>query len=498
MAELTHEENATVIPGSGGKLWLDPISYVPSHDLDGNLTTDARWNYKWNGENRLVEMTTNLSSGQPWMRLTFAYDWQGRRVRKKVETGSLSSPSTEEDLRFLYDGWNLIAEYDSLSVGQMSLKSSFLWGPDVSGISQGAGGVGGLVAVVSEEENYQPSYDGNGNIISWLNEAGAVVQRNDYDPFGNLISKNGSVEDLNFGFSTKYTDEETGLAYYGYRYYDPVIGRWPSRDPIGERGGVNLYGFVENSPIQKSDYLGLSSERTAVSLLLIMGPHDKRDGENNPVGAMPSAHPAFRYLDQSVLDSNHSFYRIDTKVIGAFIGQNKRSFTNQLNAMVEQWQKKNNRDCCHYFKGKVHPKPNQNSLHGKEVNNILRDSKEDLVVLAAHSGDVSDGGKGLMFRIDKPYYEDGYDPEDYNESFPPWDPKIYNGEWMGKYPLSYLLHGVAREEIKVFTCNGGRIDTRIGKIKVVPLGNPDTKNKSGELGDALQKLVFSACDACLE
>ncbi|MFC0017456.1 RHS repeat domain-containing protein [Roseibacillus persicicus] len=257
LVELTLEENATAIPGSGGKLWLDPISYVPSHDLDGNLTTDARWNYKWNGENRLIEMTTNLSSGQPWMRLTFAYDWQGRRVWKRVETGSSSNPSTEEDLHFLYDGWNLIAEYDSLSTGQMSLKSSFLWGPDVSGSSQGAGGVGGLVVVISEDENYQPSYDGNGNIISWLNESGAVVQRNDYDPFGDLISKHGSVEDLNFGFSTKYTDEETGLAYYGYRYYDPVTGRWLSRDPIEERGGINLYGMVGNNAVGKWDVLGM-------------------------------------------------------------------------------------------------------------------------------------------------------------------------------------------------------------------------------------------------
>jgi hypothetical protein len=47
-----------------------------------------------------------------------------------------------------------------------------------------------------------------------------------------------------------------GVAYYGYRYYDPVTGRWPSRDPIGERGGVNLYGFVENNAVSFWDLLG--------------------------------------------------------------------------------------------------------------------------------------------------------------------------------------------------------------------------------------------------
>ena len=57
-------------------------------------------------------------------------------------------------------------------------------------------------------------------------------------------------------FSTKYFDPETAFSYYGYRYYDPVTGRWPSRDPIGERGGLNLYGFVGNEPINSFDLLG--------------------------------------------------------------------------------------------------------------------------------------------------------------------------------------------------------------------------------------------------
>jgi len=47
-----------------------------------------------------------------------------------------------------------------------------------------------------------------------------------------------------------------GVTYYGYRYYDPVTGRWPSKDPIAERGGVNLYGFVYNSPLSWLDVLG--------------------------------------------------------------------------------------------------------------------------------------------------------------------------------------------------------------------------------------------------
>jgi uncharacterized protein RhaS with RHS repeats len=50
---------------------------------------------------------------------------------------------------------------------------------------------------------------------------------------------------------------ETGLYYYGYRYFDPLTGRWMSKDPIGEEGGLNLYGFVGNDEINTIDYLGL-------------------------------------------------------------------------------------------------------------------------------------------------------------------------------------------------------------------------------------------------
>jgi len=59
--------------------------------------------------------------------------------------------------------------------------------------------------------------------------------------------------------STKYSDDETDLVYYGYRYYSPEMGRWPSRDPIGEDGGENLYSFSLNAPGCFFEYLGLSS-----------------------------------------------------------------------------------------------------------------------------------------------------------------------------------------------------------------------------------------------
>lgn len=85
-----------------------------------------------------------------------------------------------------------------------------------------------------------------------------VTAQYEYDAYGQLIRAAGTFADANpFRFSTKYYDEETRFYYYGYRYYDPYNGRWLSRDPIGKAGGLNLYGFVGNDPVNRWDYLGL-------------------------------------------------------------------------------------------------------------------------------------------------------------------------------------------------------------------------------------------------
>jgi RHS repeat-associated protein len=75
---------------------------------------------------------------------------------------------------------------------------------------------------------------------------GAVAAHYEYDPYGNTIAKSGALADVNpFRFSTKYFDSETSFYYYGHRYYSTGLGRWISRDPLGEE--VFLRGYVEAS-----------------------------------------------------------------------------------------------------------------------------------------------------------------------------------------------------------------------------------------------------------
>jgi RHS repeat-associated protein len=84
-----------------------------------------------------------------------------------------------------------------------------------------------------------------------------VTAQYEYSPFGEVLSSTGTAASANpMRFSTKYQDTETGLYYYGYRYYNPSTGRWLNRDQIEEIGGENLYAFCHNSPVLYFDYLG--------------------------------------------------------------------------------------------------------------------------------------------------------------------------------------------------------------------------------------------------
>ncbi len=241
-----------------------PESYV--HDADGNLTQDGLWNYSWDAENRLtrIETRTNaITDSSYWQRVNPDYDYQTRRVRKQAFTWNLGlgSWNLASSLRYFYDGWNLVGQVDEVT----GTRLSFVWGTDLSGSMQGAGGVGGLKAMIVHNGalagTYFYSYDGNGNIAALINAAdGAEAARYEYGPFLELIRATGPLVHLNpFRASTKYQDEETDLLYYGYRYLSTVTGRWLGRDPIGENAGPNIYGFLFNESLGLVDTDGRES-----------------------------------------------------------------------------------------------------------------------------------------------------------------------------------------------------------------------------------------------
>ena len=217
----------------------------------------------------MIRMTTRSDVPGPHYQLTFQYDWMGRRIRKTVV--DLDTGQTISDLIFLYDGWNLIAEVNA-QTGE--LIRTYVWGLDLSGTFQGAGGIGGLLWVNVETGSHAgrnfAAYDGNGNVMGLVSASdGSVVAQYEYGPFAEPLRATGLLAGDNpIRFSTKYTDSETGLVYYGYRYYSPSLGRWLRRDPIDTEAKVEKekeigvrknfgYRFVGNRPMDRTDFLGL-------------------------------------------------------------------------------------------------------------------------------------------------------------------------------------------------------------------------------------------------
>ncbi|MBL9170755.1 MAG: RHS repeat-associated core domain-containing protein [Verrucomicrobiales bacterium] len=100
----------------------------------------------------------------------------------------------------------------------------------------------------------------------------------EYGPFGEVVRASGTIAKSNpMRFSTKCQDEESDLLYYGYRFYNASTGRWPSRDPVAEEGGVNLFMFALNAPISTLDYLGFVSIRKGD--VLAVNKNGKKVGE---------------------------------------------------------------------------------------------------------------------------------------------------------------------------------------------------------------------------
>jgi len=199
-----------------------------SYDANGNITEIDGRTFVYSQNNRLVRVEDGLD-------ILGEYTYNGLGQRQMKEAGGVATV-----FHYDFDG-NIIAE--SLADGTMTVEYLYV---DQS-----------RMAMVSDGMLYFFHNNYLGTPVLMTDDTGTVVWEADYKPFGEAnVNPNSEVVN-NFRFAGQYFDEETGLHYNYFRYYDPKAGRYLAPDPIGLEGGINLFVYVLNDPVNKIDPLGL-------------------------------------------------------------------------------------------------------------------------------------------------------------------------------------------------------------------------------------------------
>jgi RHS repeat-associated protein len=254
----------------------EQVTETFTYDDDGNMTGRSEGvSYVYNTENRLIEVAPGAPT-EGDKRVTFLYDYMGRRARKKVDVFSMGTWQPDKEILFVYDGWNLIKE--TIAPAEQAARDRYyVWGLDLSDSLQGAGGVGGLLATVDNSKAYYYCYDANGNVGQLIDSYdGTVAAHYQYYPFGKLRQAEGVYwEENSYRFSTKYFDDEVNLYYYGYRYYSPDLGRWINRDPIEENGwrarGSRAFWLISESYKRQLNPLYLFAYNNSINFFDVLG-----------------------------------------------------------------------------------------------------------------------------------------------------------------------------------------------------------------------------------
>ena len=201
-----------------------------AYNVNGNLTskTDANgsWSYSWDFENRL-----NQASKSGGVAVTYAYDALGRRIQQTSSTGGTT--------KFVYDGADVLRDLD----GGGATIADYLNGPGIDNKIRQT--LSGTVSYFATDHlgTTRGLTDASGNLTSTMN----------YDSFGNVTS---GLAPTRYTYTGREIDQDTGLMYYRARWYLPREGRFVSEDPVGFKGGINLFAYVGNSVPNQIDPLG--------------------------------------------------------------------------------------------------------------------------------------------------------------------------------------------------------------------------------------------------
>lgn len=236
----------TQIEDNPHNMILDRVGRMRQMAPDASGDWDGKLEITWDAWSRITSVKNNGAVvGE------YSYDGTHRRITREVAGETLHSYYNEE--------WRPVEERKD---AESTAALSYLWGArhrdDLVRRDRAVGGT-----TLNESRYLLMDYF---NPAAITDADGTVKERYAFSAFGvrtilnpDFTTRNSSECDFVFGFQGQFLDQESGLMNYGYRYYVSYLGRWSSKDPIEEKGGVNLYGMVGNGPLNRIDYLGLIS-----------------------------------------------------------------------------------------------------------------------------------------------------------------------------------------------------------------------------------------------
>ncbi len=224
-----------------------------THDAKGNLTdyeiNSKTYEVEYDLDNRITKVDVNNTD------VEYRYDALGRRVIRKQgsTTSALIWWGNSENAEHKHTATQTVIQNDIMS-HPTRLNAVIARAVDGSKFKL---------------EWYHKNYLDHVYAVS--DDSGDLIEHYRYTAFGEvtIYDENGNLEtssqiENTIMWNTRRLDTVSGYYLYKYRHYDPQLGRWPSRDPIEERGGINLYAFVNNQPINGWDQLGLTIKKFVI------------------------------------------------------------------------------------------------------------------------------------------------------------------------------------------------------------------------------------------
>ena len=218
-----------------------------SYDGENKLTFDGTYTYHYDGAGNLISKSDGVQT------TTYAYNYENQLTQVTLPDSStvtyqyyaifdrFSRTNTTETIYYLYEREDLLMELDNTG----ALISQYTHGPYVDE----------PFSICSEVSPYYYHYDGLGSITMLTDSAETVVNTYTYEDYGSIHSESETVRN-NYKYTGREHDSKTGLYYHRLRYYQPDVGRFITKDPLGMIQGPNLYVYVEDNPVNFVDPFG--------------------------------------------------------------------------------------------------------------------------------------------------------------------------------------------------------------------------------------------------